>query len=132
MRKELDVSAAVIIEKGKFLLCQRKAGDRYGLLWEFPGGVIEEEESPSLAIEREIEEELGIEISAEELIDEFFDEDEQLKIRIFLFRCEIKGGKPYAKDCHDFGFFTFEEVERLDLTPADKKIATYLKESFPR
>lgn len=127
MKKELDVVAALIKKNDKFLLCQRKRGDRYGLLWEFPGGAVEKGESLKSAIEREINEELGLKVAAEELINEFFDEDPTLKIRIFLFRCHILKGIPSAKDCAEFGFFDSSQVEELDLAPADRKIFVYLK-----
>ena len=129
MKKEIDVAAALMKENDKFLLCQRKKGDRYGLLWEFPGGVIEERESPQEAIKREIKEELGVEIEVNNLVREFFDEDQTLKIRIFLFRCHIAQGVPRACDCRDFGFFLFKELGDLDLAPADRKIYAYIKES---
>jgi len=126
MKKELDVVAALIEKQGKFLLCQRNETDRYGLLWEFPGGAVEAAEAKTAAIEREIKEELGLQIEAGELLNEFFDEDESLKIRIFLFRCQIKHGEPKSLDCNDFGFYNLEEAGKLNLAPADKKIHSYL------
>ncbi|MBL7998773.1 MAG: NUDIX domain-containing protein, partial [Candidatus Kapabacteria bacterium] len=42
------------------LLCRRKKDDRYGLMWEFPGGKVEEGETAFEAVERECTEELGI------------------------------------------------------------------------
>ena len=130
MKRELDVVAALIQKDGKLLLCQRKDGDRYGGLWEFPGGVVEEEEAFTQAIEREIEEELGIKVKAEKLLSEFFDEDENLRIKVFLFSCFIKEGRLSTKDCQDFGFFSLTEAEKIDLAPADKKILAYLKSSL--
>ncbi len=129
MKKELDVVAALIRKKEKVLLCQRKEGDDYGLLWEFPGGVVEENEDLKAAIEREIEEELGIKIKAKDLIDEFTDENENLKIKIFFFECDIDSGVVCAKDCQAFGFFSQAEVEALSLAPADIKIFSYLKKN---
>lgn len=126
MKKELDVVAALIQKNNKFLLCQRKRGDRYGLLWEFPGGSIEKDEEFARAIEREIKEEVGLEVKAEKLLEKFFDEDDQLRINIFLFACKIKAGTPRAEDCRDFGFFSLPEMEKLNLAPADKKIYSYL------
>jgi mutator protein MutT len=129
MKKELEVVAALIKKGDKFLLCQRKAQDHYGLLWEFPGGAAEKDESFSSAIEREIKEELGLEVRAGRVIEKFFDEDENLKIKVFLFACRIVSGTPQKKDCHDFGFFAFSEIEELNLAPADKKIYAYLKDA---
>ena len=87
MKKELDVVAALIKKDSKILLCQRKSDDFYANLWEFPGGTVEENESYEQAIEREIAEELGIEVKAGRLVGKFYDEDENLKIKVFLFSC---------------------------------------------
>jgi 8-oxo-dGTP diphosphatase len=55
-----SVVAAVIERQGMILICQRKAGQKHALKWEFPGGTVEPGETPIAAIGRELEEELGI------------------------------------------------------------------------
>ncbi len=53
----------MLIDKhGAFLATQRPADKHLGLYWEFPGGKVEEGESPESALRREIQEELGIEL----------------------------------------------------------------------
>jgi 8-oxo-dGTP diphosphatase len=54
------VVAALIVEGGKLLVCQRTRHQTMPLKWEFPGGKIEEGEQPRDAMRRELEEELGI------------------------------------------------------------------------
>jgi 8-oxo-dGTP diphosphatase len=54
------VVAALIIEDGKLLVCQRTRHQTMPLKWEFPGGKIEEGEQPRAAVRRELDEELGI------------------------------------------------------------------------
>lgn len=54
------VVAALIVNKGKLLVCQRTRHQTMPLKWEFPGGKIEEGEQPRDALRRELEEELGI------------------------------------------------------------------------
>ena len=56
----LRVVAALIEFDGKLLVCQRKRGDPFELLWEFPGGKIEPRESPQQALRRELQEELAV------------------------------------------------------------------------
>ncbi|WP_127015516.1 NUDIX domain-containing protein [Anoxybacter fermentans] len=55
----IRVTAAIIEKDGKFLIARRKEGHLSGM-WEFPGGKIEEGESPEECLKREIFEELGI------------------------------------------------------------------------
>jgi 8-oxo-dGTP diphosphatase len=57
----IPVVAGVIEQDGRVLICQRKAGSRHSLKWEFPGGKVEPGESPRAALARELKEELGIE-----------------------------------------------------------------------
>ena len=58
--KVLTVVAALIEREGEVLICQRKKGSSHELKWEFPGGKVESGETPPQALERELEEELGI------------------------------------------------------------------------
>jgi 8-oxo-dGTP diphosphatase len=54
----------VIERPGEFLLAQRPEGKPYSGYWEFPGGKIEADEDPRAALVRELEEELGIKVTA--------------------------------------------------------------------
>jgi 8-oxo-dGTP diphosphatase len=57
------VVAALIMQDGKLLVCQRTRHQTMPLKWEFPGGKIEEGEQPRDALRRELDEELGIQAS---------------------------------------------------------------------
>jgi 8-oxo-dGTP diphosphatase len=57
-----EVAAAVIERPGEFLLAQRPEGKPYPGYWEFPGGKIEPGEDARAALERELREELGIQV----------------------------------------------------------------------
>lgn len=59
--KSIDVVAGLLFKEGRLLACQRRADGAFPLEWEFPGGKIEPGEEPSLALVRELREELGIE-----------------------------------------------------------------------
>jgi 8-oxo-dGTP diphosphatase len=131
MKKELEVVAALIRKGDTILLCQRHAADKFGSLWEFPGGTVEKKETPQTAIEREIREEVGLEVSAGKLVGTFSDENRTLRINVRLFECGIENGQPQARDCQDFGFFNLKEAEDLNLAPVDRKILLYLKSNLP-
>jgi 8-oxo-dGTP diphosphatase len=57
----LNVVAAVIVSNGKILVCQRRRGDTFELMWEFPGGKVKAGETLQQALARELREELGAE-----------------------------------------------------------------------
>ena len=60
MTRTMIVVAGVLQQAGKLLIGQRMANDRHALKWEFPGGKVEPGESPKQALERELDEELGV------------------------------------------------------------------------
>jgi 8-oxo-dGTP diphosphatase len=55
------VVAGVIESERKILVCQRRRGDTFELMWEFPGGKLQAEETPAEGLARELREELGVE-----------------------------------------------------------------------
>ena len=59
----LVVAAALFDAQGRVLLAQRPEGKQLAGLWEFPGGKLEPGETPEAALERELQEELSIEVN---------------------------------------------------------------------
>ncbi len=55
------VTAGILVDGDRILICQRHRSDRYGLQWEFPGGKVQDGEDPKAALRRELAEELAIE-----------------------------------------------------------------------
>jgi len=56
----IRVVAAMIEQRGRLLICQRRRGGPFELKWEFPGGKIRRGETPRAALARELREELGV------------------------------------------------------------------------
>lgn len=65
----IEVVAAVFVQEGEVLACKRAPGKSAAGKWEFPGGKIDDGETPELALVREIQEELGVSISIGDLVD---------------------------------------------------------------
>jgi 8-oxo-dGTP diphosphatase len=127
-KRTIDVCGALIEKDGKFLVAQRKYADRFGGLWEFPGGKIEDGESKEAAMRRELDEELGIDVEVGRLAIITEDEIPEMKIIFHLFNCAIKKGEPRAIDCQDVKWVTAEELRGLKLAPVDIKIKDWLLE----
>ncbi|HWC18952.1 MAG TPA: (deoxy)nucleoside triphosphate pyrophosphohydrolase [Terriglobales bacterium] len=60
--------AALIVRDGKVLICQRAQDQPMPLKWEFPGGKVEPGEEEAAALQRELQEELGISATIEEKV----------------------------------------------------------------
>jgi len=91
----VDVVAAVIEKNGNVLICQRKAGSRYSLKWEFPGGKVERGEELREALARELREELAIEAQIGDLIAEHdVQYPNRTAIRLHFFRVTEFTGEP--------------------------------------
>ena len=56
-----DVTAAVIVQDEKVLITRRAVNEKHAGWWEFPGGKVEDGESPKACLKRELMEELGVE-----------------------------------------------------------------------
>ncbi|MCL2803458.1 MAG: (deoxy)nucleoside triphosphate pyrophosphohydrolase [Micrococcales bacterium] len=66
--RPIHVVGAVITHNGRILACRRRPGVRDAGLWEFPGGKVEAGESPEIALQREVQEELGVSIAVGGLV----------------------------------------------------------------
>lgn len=122
VQRTVKVAGAIILKEDLFLLAQRHADDRFGGLWEFPGGCIEEGETSASCVIREIREELGIVIKPLKQLPSLSDEIPELKIEIDLFLCSVVEGYPQNLDCQNFGWFDLTGIKGLSLAPADQKI----------
>lgn len=59
----MRVAAGILRRSATILACRRRLGGSFGGRWEFPGGKLHADETPSQALVRELQEELGIEVS---------------------------------------------------------------------
>ncbi len=88
--KRVRVVAAVAWDGPKLLLTQRPPGGPLGLQWEFPGGKLEEGESPEEALVRELQEELGVGATAHEtLAVHAHDYAHGVRVEVTFVRCTL-------------------------------------------
>lgn len=99
--------------------------------WEFPGGKIENDETPEEAIVREIKEELDTEIKAVELLDTVEYDYPKFHLSMDCFVCKIKSGNLVLKEHEAAKWLTNETLNSVEWLPADQglveKIGAYLK-----
>ena len=127
--KTIRVVAAIIIENGKVFATQRGYGEFKGG-WEFPGGKIEEAETPEEALVREIKEELETEIQVVELLDTVEYDYPNFHLSMDCFISRIKSGDLVLKEHEAAKWLTKETLDSVDWLPADQglieKIENYL------
>ena len=124
------VAGALCGPGGRWLLHRRPFEKHHGGLWEFPGGKVEDAEIPVKALIRELREELGIAIDAADCEPAGFAEDRSVEaenpIVILLYKVRAWNGEPQALEGEGIGWFTREEIEKLDTPPLDRLLAEQL------
>ena len=116
--KTIRVVAAVILSECKIFATQRGYGDFKGG-WEFPGGKIEDGETPEVALKREILEELDTEIAVGELIDTVEYDYPNFHLSMDCFWCEIVSGKLVLKEHKAAKWLDKENLYSVEWLPAD-------------
>ena len=129
--KTVRVVAAVIkAENGKgqpiIFATQRGYGDLKGG-WEFPGGKIEEGETPQEALKREIMEELDTEISVGDLIDTIEYDYPTFHLSMDCFWCEIVKGDLVLKEHEAAKWLRMDELDSVEWLPADVTLISGIK-----
>ncbi|MBS4197094.1 (deoxy)nucleoside triphosphate pyrophosphohydrolase [Lederbergia citri] len=119
MKKDIHVVGAVIIDNGKILCAQRNPHKALPLKWEFPGGKIEEDETPQEALKREINEEMLCTIEVGEQIEHTVYEYDFGIVHLTTYFCKLIEGKPKLTEHVAIKWLPLEELQTLDWAPAD-------------
>lgn len=125
--KTVDAAVAVLLRQdGQVLLAKRPAGKPWAGWWEFPGGKIEEGESPYHALQRELEEELGTQaIEAFPWLTRRFDYPEKtVKLHFFIVRCWTD--EPHGREGQQLAWQSSANVTVSPMLPANEAILSAL------
>ena len=117
------VTAAIIRNDDKILIARRKKGQKLEGFWEFPGGKIEEGESPQECLQRELHEEFGIESKAGKILTESEYHYDHGSIRLLALETEILNGEIELTVHDEIVWATAEDLLDYKLAPADIPIA---------
>jgi len=130
--KPIDVVAALIWEKDKFLICQRPANKTRGLLWEFVGGKAEPGETLEQALMRECAEELAITVDVGKQFMQVIHQYPDILIRLTLFHCTIPSGFPQALEHNAMEWIHPSQIDNYEFCPADTDILKELKRRYEK
>ncbi len=124
--KTLRVVAALILEEDKVLATQRNYGEFEGG-WEFPGGKIEQGETPEEALARELEEELEIELGDVAFFSKAEYDYPTFHLDMDCFTCTVASGSIKLHDHSQMRWLDADHVMDIDWLPADLPIAEKLR-----
>ena len=117
-----EVTAAIIYKDDRILMCQRPKGKRCELLWEFPGGKLEKDETLENCIIRECREELDVSVIPEHIVGAVEYDYGDISVRITFFLCSVYGDSPKCIEHNSIDWLSFDEISKLELCPADREM----------
>jgi 8-oxo-dGTP diphosphatase len=133
--KTVVVAAAVVVEEGRVLLTQRKAGTHLAGAWEFPGGKVEAGEDPREALRRELVEELGIAARVGDVVEVTFhrydDADKAVLLLFYEAAREAGSPEPRAVDVAAFRWASRGELRDEEFPPADVAVLRKVRGMLP-
>jgi 8-oxo-dGTP diphosphatase len=119
----ITVTAGILADGDRVLICQRRAGSRFGLKWEFPGGKLEECEAPEECLRRELREELGV---VAEVGPEVFRTEHRyadgFAVRLLFFRVSTYSGRPLNRAFECMEWARYDRLVEYDFLEADREL----------
>lgn len=109
--------AVAIIKNNKVLIAQRPDNKKFPLLWEFPGGKLEKNETLSQCAIRELKEELDIDIKLNNLLDCNKLLEESNSIKMYLFTATTENKKPKLLSHKNIIWVNSEEISNFKFSP---------------
>ena len=122
----IDVVAAVIKKDNKYLIAQRNRNKHFAFHWEFPGGKVDNGETFKIALQREIKEELSIDIKIYQKVSSQTHKDDKINVKVHYFLCEHIDGKILLFEHEDMQWVTKKELFTYKMAPGDSKIIEFL------
>lgn len=118
----LQVAAALIEQNGHFLLTKRREGTHLAGFWEFPGGKREAGESLEICLQRELMEELGIQVTSPLWVETHRYAYPEKEVELHFFSCRMTQGTPIPLDCADCRWVKPRDFCLYQFPPADRPV----------
>ena len=125
---KIEVVAAIIQRDGAYFATQRGYGEFEGM-WEFPGGKIEEGETAEFALKREIQEELGINITIDKFLCTTEYDYPSFHLIMHCYLCNVKSGEIELREHKSARWLTTELLDSVEWLPADKDVIEKLTQT---
>ncbi|MBX4335453.1 8-oxo-dGTP diphosphatase MutT [Bartonella raoultii] len=125
----LVVACALLDQENRILLTERPQGKSLAGLWEFPGGKVEQGETPEASLIRELEEELGVHVQANNLLPLTFASHgyETFHLLMPLYLCYHYEGVPKGREGQNLKWIFIRDLDKYPMPDADKPLVKILK-----
>jgi mutator protein MutT len=120
------VGVGVVEKDGKVLITQRRFDDHLGGIWEFPGGKKTPTESDEACVERELKEELGIDVKVGDHIETIRYAYPDRKLELRFYSCALLAGEPKPVEVQDFRWVQPSELIYYQFPKADRDLVDRL------
>ena len=125
----IQVVCGIIFKNEKVLICQRKLSKSQGGLWEFPGGKVENNESNTKTLKRELIEELNLSVNNLKYFTSNIHKYDKVKIELIAYTCEYVKSEIIMREHENHEWKHISEISIINLSPADIPILKELKKA---
>lgn len=129
---QYPVASGIVWRDGRVLIAQRPLDGLLGGLWEFPGGKQEAGETLPQCLQRELGEELAIEVEVGELLARVEHAFTHFRITLYAFECRWLHGEPQRLGVADYRWVTLDELDQFAFPRTDRQVIEVLRGSAPR
>jgi len=126
----IEVVAGILVKESKVLIARRAAHKSLPGKWEFPGGKIEKDETPEVALERELFEEFGIKTKTGKFISTNEHDYGTFKIKLFAYLSEYLMGDFNLTDHDKIKWVNTSQLHGYEMADADIPIILIIKELY--
>lgn len=129
--KTVLVAAVILVDHdSRILLAQRPQGKALAGMWEFPGGKVESDETPEVALCRELKEELGIHTAPSCLAPLTFASHsyDSFHLLMPLYICRVWEGTPKPLEDQKLAWAKVDEMDKYEMPPADLPLIPFIRE----
>jgi 8-oxo-dGTP diphosphatase len=127
MKDIVKVTAAILDKEGRIIIAQRKSSDHLSGKWEFPGGKVENGETPEECLARELKEEFDIEVAIGEFLGSNVHHYDHISIELMAYRASWIAGAILMNDHKAYSLVTVDQLTEFDFAPADVPFVEMLR-----
>ena len=127
--KQIGV-AVIWNDERQILIDRRRPEGLLGGLWEFPGGKIEPGETVEACVRREIQEELGIEVTVGDRLITVEHAYTHFRVTLYVHHCQYVSGEPRPIECDEIRWVSVDELDEYPFPKANTRIIEAIREQL--